>query len=191
MSKHKLKKRLYSILTIAGVIGFIASFLQMVEKIELLKNPSAQLACNLNAIFSCSNILNTWQSSVFGFPNSLMCIIFFVIMITAGLIGWMDGSTSKTLRMVFMGVAVFFVGFGFWYLWQSIVIVGAICVYCIFCYGSVLVITGSWFRLNYQELNVSKKVRKIIDKIVIGNFDILILCLIALAVITEAIAKFA
>lgn len=90
-----LHKRLYETIAIAGAIGFLASFFQLLEKIHLLEKPSAQLICNINPVFNCTNILNVWQSSVFGFPNSLICIVFFVIMTTAGLIGWFDVSVGK------------------------------------------------------------------------------------------------
>src|SRR6266496_15588 len=60
-----------------GVIGMIAAFLQTTEKITLLQNKDAILTCDLNSVFSCTSVLSAWQSSVFGFPNSLMCLILF------------------------------------------------------------------------------------------------------------------
>lgn len=195
MFQKIFKKRqglgLYSIITIAGLVGFVASFLQMIEKIELLKNPNSILFCNINSVFSCSNILNVWQSSVFGFPNSLMCIVFFVIMLTAGDIGWAGGSINKISRNVLMGMALFFVAFGFWYLWQSIFVVGALCIFCIACYAAVLTISGAWFRLNYRDFSRSKNIKRFADKMVSNNMDILLWVLIAVVITIEAIIKFA
>jgi uncharacterized membrane protein len=187
----KKEKAIYAVITLAGVIGFLASFFQLLDKIELLKNPSSILFCNLNPVFSCSNILTVWQSSVFGFPNSLMCIIFFVMTLVAGLIGWTGGSITKIMRMVFMGFAWFFVGFGFWYLWQSIFVVGAICIYCVFCYAAVLAISGAWFRLNYRDLRIYKTNQHLIDIILSNGFDIAFWLMIATVIIIEAIIKFA
>ena len=187
----KKEKGLYAVITLAGIVGFLASFLQMIEKIELLKNPNSALFCNINAVFSCSNILNVWQSSVFGFPNSLMCVTFFAIMMTAGIIGWTGSSMNKKLRLIFMGMSLFFVGFGFWYLWQSIFVVGALCIFCIFCYGAVLAISGAWLRLNYKDLSLNKNNKQILDRIVRSNYDIAFWLLIAVIIIVEAILKFA
>ena len=192
MFKNRLKKEkgLYAIITMAGVIGFLASFLQMMEKIELLKNPNTALFCNINAVFSCTNILNVWQSSVFGFPNSLMCISFFAFMITAGLVGWTGGTINDKLRIVLMGFAWFFVGFGFWYLWQSIFVVGALCIFCIFCYGAVLTISGSWLRLNHGDFKLKKHYQYLLDKSIKKNYDIVFWLLIAIVITFEAVIKF-
>jgi uncharacterized membrane protein len=187
----KKEKGLYAVITLAGIVGFLASFLQMIEKIELLKNPNSALFCNINAVFSCSNILNVWQSSVFGFPNSLMCVSFFAIMITAGIIGWTGSSMNKKLRLIFMGMSLFFVGFGFWYLWQSIFVVGALCIYCIFCYAAVLSISAAWLRLNRHDLKLNKKNEKFLGNIISKNFDVAFWLLIAIIIIIEAVIKFA
>src|SRR3989338_1934453 len=73
----KMKNKLYAYLSAGAAVGALASFIQTIEKINLLKNVGVPLKCDLNSVFSCSNVLNSWQSSVFGFPNSLMCLFFF------------------------------------------------------------------------------------------------------------------
>ena len=191
MKKPAEQRLLYGVLTIGAAIGFIASFLQMLEKIALLKSAHSVLSCNLNSVFSCSNILNAHQSSVFGFPNSLLCISFFALMLSAGLIGWTGGLINSKLRFVYQGLALFFVGFGFWYFWQSIFNVGSLCIYCIFCYGGVLMINGAWFRLNYRDLPFNKSTRSLVDRAVENGADIFIWCLVALGIVLEALIKFA
>lgn len=188
--RHNKQKTLYGIITIASVIGFLAAFLQMLEKLALLRNADTNLVCNINAFFSCSNILNAWQSSVFGFPNSLMCVSFFAITMTAGLIGWTSGSISKTMRLIFQGMTIFFVGFGFWYFWQSIFAIGSICLYCIFCYVGVLAVSYAWLRLNHKDISINEKSKKLISRMVASNTDILIWLGIAIIIVAEMIIKF-
>lgn len=184
------QKSLYAIVTIGAGVGFIASFLQMLEKITLLKDAHAVLSCNLSSVFNCSNILNAHQSSVFGFPNSLLCITFFAILLTLGLAGWTGGVVGTKLRITYQAMSVFFAGFGFWYLWQSIFNVGSLCIYCAFCYGGVLLINVALFRLNYKDYPLSKRYRKLADRIVAAGADIFFWCLIGLVIILEAIIKF-
>src|SRR5665647_2459944 len=138
MQPRAKQKLLYGTLTIAAVIGFVAFFLQMLEKLTLLRNAQSTLSCNLNSVFNCSHILNAPQSSVFGFPNSLLCVTFFALMLSAGLIGWTGGLITSKLRFVYQAMTLFFIGFGFWYFWQSIFNVASLCIYCIFCYLGVL-----------------------------------------------------
>jgi len=185
------QQKAYAVITFGAAMGLIASFFQLLEKLTLLKDPQTPLSCNLSAIFNCSNILNAPQSSVFGFPNSLLCIILFVLALTAGLIGLYGAKIHKNLRFIFQGLALFTVGFGLWYFWQSIFNIGTICVYCIFCFGGVLLVNAGWFRLNYADYPLSNKTKAWLDKAVARGADIFFWCLIGLIIILEAIVKFA
>ncbi|NTW61364.1 hypothetical protein HGB24_01580 [Candidatus Saccharibacteria bacterium] len=184
------QSNIYKIVSISSLVGLTASFFQLLDKLAILKNPSTPLICNINSVFSCSNILNAWQSSVFGFPNSIMCIIFFALIISAGLIGVNNGIINRQMRLFYMWLSFFFVGFGFWYLSQSIFEVGAMCIYCVFCYSAVLTISGSLFRLNYTEISKNKTVKKFLTNMVKNQIDILIWIIIALVIIGELIIKF-
>lgn len=190
MTKSIKQRVLYGTITIASAVGFLASFLQMLEKLTLLKNANSILTCNINSVLSCSNILNAHQSSVFGFPNSLLCISFFALTFSTGLVGWTGGLIQAKLRLFYEAMALFFVGFGFWYFWQSIFNVGSICIFCIFCYGSVLTISGAWFRLNYKELGLSKPLLAKAEKLINSGYDILVWFFIALVILIEGIVKF-
>lgn len=183
--------KLYIWMSLGSAVGLVASFWQLLEKLTLLKNSHAVLSCNLNSVFNCSNILNAHQSSVFGFPNSLMCVIFFTMMLVAGLVGWTGSQINKGLRFVLQAFTLFFLGFGFWYLWQSIFVIGALCIFCIFCYGGLLFVNGAWFRLNYKDYPLSKKMMASLSLWVSRGADIFVWCLIAAAIVLEAIIKFA
>lgn len=183
-------KTLFAIMTIGAAMGFVASFLQMLEKLTLLKNAHAVLSCNLNSIFNCSNVLNAHQNSVFGFPNSMLCMTFFALMLSAGLIGWTGSVLNAKLRLIYQGLAVFFVGFGLWYFWQSIFNIGVLCIYCIFCFSGLLLINFSWLRLNHQDFGLSRKHQKRLENWIANGADLFLWCLIALVIVFEAILKF-
>jgi len=184
-------KRLYAILTVGAGVGFIASFLQMLEKITLLKNSDAVLSCNLNSVFSCSNVLNASQSSVFGFPNSLLCIAFFGLVFSAGLLGLTGSVINSRVRLVYQALSLFFMGFGLWYFWQSIFNIGVICIYCVFCFGGLLLINAAWFRLNYKDYGLGKKNVATLERWINKGADIFFWSLIALLISSWAIIKFA
>lgn len=168
-------KILYGVMTAGGAIGLAASFLQMLEKIELLKHPDAVLTCNLNSVFSCTNVLNAWQSSVFGFPNSLMCVVFFTFFMAVGLVGLTGGTAVRSLRLVTQALALFMLAFGLWFLWQSTYRIHALCVYCIFCFAGLLMINATWLRVNAAEWHLSKRVIK-------NGMDIFAWIVLALAI---------
>jgi uncharacterized membrane protein len=168
MAKNKIKLP-WLILTIGSVIGAAASFIQIIERIAFADNPLVNLSCDINNAFSCSTVFDGWQSSVFGFSNSIMCLLFFGVMLGVGLSGLFGTQLAKGLRLTMHFFSVFFLFFGAWYLQQSAFDIGALCLFCIFCYGGVILINWSWIRLNVNDLplisqNAKKQLQKFIAK---------------------------
>ena len=64
-------------LIVTAVIGFSAAFALTVEKFHLLLNPDATLGCDISPLVQCKANLDSWQGSLFGFPNPII-----------GLAGW-------------------------------------------------------------------------------------------------------
>ena len=128
------------------MIGLIASGTLTVEKIELLVNPSYVPSCNINPIISCGSVMTTPQASALGFPNPLIGIAAFSIVIVTGVLAvtkvplprwyWV-GMTLGTLAAA---------GFVHWLIFQSIYRIGALCPYCMVVWVatiSLLVVVAS------------------------------------------------
>lgn len=186
-----MNKRLwYGLMTGGGVVGLIAAFLQMLEKIQLLKYVGKPVVCDLNSVFSCSNVLNAWQSSVFGFPNSLMCIIFFTVFVVAGLAGLSGTKLSKGFRLGVHALALFVLGFALWFLWQSIYAIGALCILCIFCFVGLLVVNAAWLRVNSSDLPIGDRARTAVQRLIQRDLDIVIWILLAVLVGVAMLLRF-
>jgi uncharacterized membrane protein len=163
LTSSKIIGRAWSLLALGSAVGLLASFIQTVERINYAKNPQVALSCDLNSIFSCTNVFDAWQSSVFGFSNSLMCIVFFALTLGAALAGLTGSNLQKHLRLTLQFFSLFFLGFGAWYLWQSAYVIGALCIFCIGCYGSVIVMNWAWLRINANDLPLSSKGKKVLQ----------------------------
>jgi uncharacterized membrane protein len=185
------QRTMYAIMAAGGAVGLVASFLQMLEKITLLKNANAELACNLNSVFSCSNVLNAWQSSVFGFPNSMMCMVLFTIFGSIGLAGALGGKLTRGLRLGIQGLSLFTLGFGLWFLEQSIYAIGSLCIFCIFCFSGLLLVNWGWLRLNAADLPIGARGRAWVERAVASGADVFIWIVIALVLAFAMILKFA
>lgn len=117
-------------LIIAGVIGWFAAFQLTQERLHLLANPGSVAGCDFSILVQCSANLESWQGSLFGFPNPIL-----------GLTGW--------LAPIIIGVAVlagvkfprwfwlsFWAGmllafiFVVWLISQSIFVLGTLCPWC-------------------------------------------------------------
>lgn len=115
---------------IAGVIGLVAASTLTIEKIELLINPAYVPSCSINPVLSCGSVMITPQASVFGFPNPLIGIAAFSVVVTTGVIVvakvrlpqwyWVGLSIGTGLGVVFVH----------WLIFQSLYRIGALCPYC-------------------------------------------------------------
>jgi uncharacterized membrane protein len=167
-SNNKQSKNYFLVGTIGASVGLLASFLQAIQTINHYKTPENPLSCNINSVFNCSGVFDAWQSSFFGFSNSLMCMAFFAISIGILISGFSGSKIHKNLRLIIHFFTLFFLGFGAWYLWSSAYVIGALCIYCIFCYAGVIVLNWAWMRINVDDLPIDKKfINKI--KVFIAN----------------------
>lgn len=131
---------------IGGVIGLLASITLTVEKIELLLNSSYVPSCNINPIVSCGSVMVTPQASFLGFPNPLLGIAGFTVVVVTGVL-----AVAKVAlpRWYWAGLAVgLLIGAGFvhWLIFQSLYRIGALCPYCMVVWAvtvTVLVVVVS------------------------------------------------
>ena len=63
-------------MAISGAIGLIASFVLSIEAWQLAKDASANFACDVSSVLSCSTVALTPQAHVLGFPNAFLGILF-------------------------------------------------------------------------------------------------------------------
>ncbi|MDD4865790.1 MAG: vitamin K epoxide reductase family protein [Mycobacterium sp.] len=115
---------------LGGVIGLLASAMLTVEKIEILRNPSYVPSCNVSPMLSCGSVMLTPQASILGFPNPLLGIAAFTVVVVTGVLSlakvpmpqwyWI-GLTVGTL----IGAA-----FVHWLIFQSLYRIGELCPYC-------------------------------------------------------------
>src|SRR6202044_2801885 len=107
--------------------GLIASATLTVEKIELLLNPAYVPSCNINPIVSCGSVMTTPQASLLGFPNSLLGIIGFTVVLVTGVLAVAKISLPQWYWAgltvgVLAGAALVH-----WLIFQSLYSIGALC----------------------------------------------------------------
>ncbi len=133
------------VLTIGGAVGFLAAFTLIVEKISLIKNPAYVPTCSINPLLSCGSVMQTSQAEAFGFPNPLIGVAAFPVVITIGVLvlagvrlprwGWLGLQTGTVFGLVFVH----------WLIYQSLYRIGALCPYCMVVW--IVMITIFWYTL--------------------------------------------
>lgn len=185
-----MKNKLYAVMVAGGAMGLVASFLQSIEKIALLKHQNAALSCDLNSVFSCSNVLNAPQSAVFGFPNSFMCMVLFTIFTTEGLVLLTGGHVSRGFRLFTQGLSLFTLGFALWFLWQSTYRIGSLCIFCMFCFAGLLMVNAAWLRMNSSDLPISARAHRMLAGLMLRGADIFVWILLAVVVAGAMVLHF-
>jgi uncharacterized membrane protein len=135
------------LLLIAGVVGFVASFDLVVEKFALLKDPTYELSCNINPLLSCGSVVITPQAEAFGFPNPLLGVAGFAVVITVAMALFAGGQFR---RWFWVGLCVgsgLGLAFVVWLIFQSLYRIGALCPYCMV----VWVVTVPIFLFSVRE----------------------------------------
>jgi len=186
----KKDKKRYLILTIGASIGLIAAFMQTIEKLILLENKDAILACNLSSIFNCNTVLNAPQSSLFGFPNSLICIMIFTFLLAIGIVGRTKSHITSKLLYGFQALAIFMLAFALWFLFTSIYVIGSICIFCLICFVGLLLINASLWRLNFSTSQTEGRFTQFLFVMTRGNFDIMLWLSLAVLVTAAIIQRF-
>ena len=189
-NKRTLENVIGYILSIGGVIGFFASFILTVEKIQLLMNPAFVPSCNLSPLLSCGSVMITEQASVFGFANSLMGVAGFAAITTIG-VGILAGAKYK--RWFWLGLqtgTVLGLLFVHWLMYQSIFVIGKLCPYCMVVWSVMipLFLYVTFYNLRVDNIKVSEKYQPISKFLQRHHGDILILWFVA--IITTILVRF-
>ena len=123
---------------IGGAIGLVASFALTVEKITKLGNPSYIPSCSMNPIVSCGTVMDSTQAALFGFPNPLIGLFAFPVMITAGVVLLAGFAAPRWFGIGLQLGTTLGVVFVHWLIVQSLYDIGALCPYCMVVWAVVI-----------------------------------------------------
>ncbi|HJD85288.1 vitamin K epoxide reductase family protein [Kitasatospora aureofaciens] len=126
------------LLLVGGAVGLFASTVLTLDKIRLLEDPSYVPGCNINPIISCGSIMRSDQASAFGFPNSLIGLVAFGVVVAIGA-GLLAGASYR--RWFWLGLqagTLFGIGFVTWLMYQTLYRIGALCPYCMVVWAAMI-----------------------------------------------------
>jgi len=118
------------ILAVGGIIGIFASIELIIQKIAVLSDPDFVPNCDINPILSCGSVISTEQASLFGFPNPVLGVIGFTIVIMFGALLF---TGVELPRLMWLGLnfgALAGMIFVIWLVSQSLYVIGALCPWC-------------------------------------------------------------
>lgn len=126
------------ILLVTGIVGWLASAVLVLERLALYADANYITSCDISPWVSCGTVFQTWQASIFGFPNPLIGIVAFAVVITtavAMLAGarfkrwyWLGLQAGVTLGMVFV----------VWLWSQALFDIYVLCIYCMVVWTAMI-----------------------------------------------------
>lgn len=125
-------------LVLTGAVSWLASAVLVLERLELYRDPGYITSCDINPWVSCGRVMESWQAALFGFPNPLIGIVGFAVVVTTGmgmLAGarfatwwWVGFQTGITLALVFV----------VWLWSQALYEINVLCIYCMVVWAMVV-----------------------------------------------------
>ncbi len=189
-AQKRSNKWTFGTMFVAGLLALAASFVLTIEKFHLLENPDAVLSCSFNVILNCSTVMQTWQASVFGFPNAPIGVMAYAAVMTIALIGLM-GFRFPRWYAITTHIGYFFgLVFAYWLLFQSVYVIQVLCPWCLVVTFTTTLIfatmTNYVLRENSYGFNkkVNNKIQSFLDKdyhkLIVASWIVLVIALIIL-----------
>ncbi len=137
----ELKNRTSALtMLIAGILGFAASFILTIDKFTVLKDSGFTPSCNINATLNCKSVMLSKQAEVFGFPNSLIGIGTFAMMLVIAVALLMGIRFPKLFWQLVLAGTALAVLFCHWLAFQTTFEIGALCPYCMVAWFATLLV---------------------------------------------------
>ncbi|MCC9310981.1 vitamin K epoxide reductase family protein [Kitasatospora sp. RB6PN24] len=119
------------LLTLTGAIALAASAVLTLDKFKVLENPAYVPDCNINPVIACGSVMRSTQAAAFGFPNPLIGLGAFAVVVTVGVTVLTGARLPRWFWLGLQAGTLFGVGFITWLMDQTLYHIGAVCPYCI------------------------------------------------------------
>lgn len=185
-------KWVFATMLVFGVCGLIAAFTLSVEEIILLKNPNAVLSCTLNLVLNCASVMKTPQASAFGFPNMLIGLMGFPIVVSIALLGLSKVQFPKWFLIGAQIGIVFWTLFAYWLFFNSVYVIQVLCPWCLIVTFSMTMLTATitHYNLQHNTFGIPSKMQKKILNFLHSDYDKVITAAWIVLLVALVIAKF-
>jgi uncharacterized membrane protein len=152
------------ILVVCGLIGLVAAIELIIQKISVLSDPDFVPNCDINPVLSCGSVINTEQASLFGFPNPVLGVIGFTVVIMFGALLFAGLELPRSMWLGLNIGALAGMAFVVWLVIQSLYVIGALCPWCMVVWAITIPIFWQVTTDNLASgrLNLGKSLSEVI-----------------------------
>jgi uncharacterized membrane protein len=145
-----------AVLVIAGLAGLTAAYNLSLDKVTVILSPGATLNCNVSILVECGKNLGSWQGSLFGFPNPLIGLGGFSVVLLVG-IAVLSGVRYPRWWWVAFSIGVMgafaFITF---LIISSVYVINTLCLWCALVW--TVTIPTFWLTTTYNLKNGNLRV---------------------------------
>lgn len=131
------------LLVITGAAGLLASWVITLDKFKLLEDPDFTPGCSLNPVVSCGSVMRSDQASAFGFPNPMLGLVAYGVVICVGVSLLAGARFPRWYWLLLAAGCLFGLGFVSWLQFESLYRINALCLWC--CLAWVATILLFWY----------------------------------------------
>ncbi|WP_073945847.1 vitamin K epoxide reductase family protein [Streptomyces kebangsaanensis] len=143
------------LLVITGAAGLLAAWIITIDKQKILEGKLSGKtftpSCSLNPIVSCGSVMESKQAAVFGFPNPLLGLVCYGIVICVGMSLLARATFPRWYWLTFNFGTLFGVCFVTWLMFQSLYRINALCLWCSLAWAATIVMF--WYVTSFNVRN--------------------------------------
>ncbi|MBD8080748.1 vitamin K epoxide reductase family protein [Cellulosimicrobium arenosum] len=125
------------LLVVLGTIGLVASAALTIERYLTLIDPGHVLSCSLNVFIDCGAAMGSWQGSLLGFPNPVLGVAAFPVVITTGVVLLVGARLPRWYWLSLLAATTVALGLVVFLVWTSLYALVALCPYCMVVWAVV------------------------------------------------------
>ena len=125
---------------VLSVIGFAASAVLVAERLAIFADAGHRTSCDINTWLSCGTVMRTPQAEAFGFPNPLIGIVAYPVVVAICLAVLAGARFAAWYWLLVWGGVLAGSLFTLWLWWQTTFVINALCLYCmvVWCMQTLL-----------------------------------------------------
>ncbi len=127
-----------ALMVITGFFGLISAVALTIDYINSLRDPGYVPSCDLNPLIGCGEFLGSPQASAFGFPNVIIGMVAFSVVIAIGAVLLTRAVLPQWFWRGMVAGVTFGIGFVTWLQYQSFNVIGGLCPYCMVVWTAMI-----------------------------------------------------
>ena len=192
---HELRQSrrwIFGTMLFSALISLTASLVLSIDAIALARDAHAQLACNVNTVISCGTVGISWQASLLGFPNAFLGLIAESVVITVAVASL--GGVRFPRWFMFSAQVVYTIGvlFAYWLFEQSLMVIHALCPWCLLVTLSTTLVFSTLTHFNVREGNLylPKRLERGVRSFVDADNDLIVVASVLIVVVALVLLKY-